>query len=162
MNIEPVGLVNTSLVVKINIVRKFFARREVRKLGWSAVSLLLPEVTVLIATYEKWVAKRLKEKMLQQFPDDQENPVRWGSDYLELPYFVIMGGFRVELERPDGPQASAGSGNFTGYQCVSRTNGQSCYCMDPWPLKSLESDDSNRKLNTSQKTLNKRNILRSY
>ena len=62
--------------------------------------MLFPEVPLAVAMFENKTADMLKREMLklkEGKPEWDQWKARW--DDLALSYFVIMGGFRVRLEK---------------------------------------------------------------
>ena len=66
VNIEPTipEDENDNIFMKID---KFLAKRAIKKLGWSIVSLFVPEIALAVAAYERSTAIILKEKVGEEF-----------------------------------------------------------------------------------------------
>ena len=92
---------------------KWLAKPWVKKLGWTIVTLVLPEVPLVLAVFEKKTAKMLREE-IRKLPDFGK---KWDPD-LTVSYFATMGGFCVkevtnegglEQDRIAGSQAVTGA-----------------------------------------------------
>ncbi|KAF8855012.1 hypothetical protein BDZ45DRAFT_805329 [Acephala macrosclerotiorum] len=106
VNIEPDNEVNPTLVRMIRIRRlresktllKLLAKRVVRKLGWSFVTLLVPEGVMAIAAYERRTAHLLLDAINEIISNrnsrvpDQPGIEKWD---MNLAYYAVMGGFVI-------------------------------------------------------------------
>lgn len=105
VNIEPEGNYNHMLFRIIPVlgprpggaetksskaVARFLASKPVRKLGWSFVTLIVPEGAMTIAAYERSTAHRLRNK-LKDIPGYHDFDTRLG-------YYAVMGGFVIPNE----------------------------------------------------------------
>lgn len=121
VNIEPPeNKYNPTLVRMIRIRRlrenrtllKLLAKRVVRKLGWSFVTLLVPEGVMAIATYERKTAQLLRDainniiRKHNSLDSVQPKIDEWD---MNLAYYAVMGGFVI-------PEAdyNAANNNFKG------------------------------------------------
>lgn len=105
VNIEPEGNYNHMLFRIIPVlgrrsggeetksskaVARFLASKTARKLGWSFVTLIVPEGGMTIAAYERNTAHRLRNK-LKDLPGYHDFDTRLG-------YYAVMGGFVIPDE----------------------------------------------------------------
>ncbi|KAJ4361109.1 uncharacterized protein N0V89_001678 [Didymosphaeria variabile] len=68
---------------------KFLAKRSIRKLGWSFVTLIMPEGVMAIAAYERKTASILRKEVNKVIPKESD---QWD---MFLAYYAIMGGFVI-------------------------------------------------------------------
>ena len=101
--------------------------RWTKRLGWSIVTLFMPEVTFAIALYESRSASILREKMKSIYQGHVDKPeagnagaptanntvtAQYSLDAWEnksLSYFVLMGGFRIVRGETVNPHLLPGS-----------------------------------------------------
>jgi hypothetical protein len=115
VNIEPENNTNTTLFRIFGVqegieqhrdwlvesLGQFLAKRMVRKLGWSCVTIIVPEAILAVAMYERRAAIRLTTAMKKTMPTttvggsgskDSEDDDQWN---MTLSYYTIMGGFCI-------------------------------------------------------------------
>ncbi|PHH85438.1 hypothetical protein CDD83_415 [Cordyceps sp. RAO-2017] len=97
VNIEPTNEMNYRFSKLCGFAIPYLSNRDlgkilvkswVRKLGWGLVTLIVPEGSMAIATYERRTAKLLREKMNEIKKDEKE----WD---MSLAYYAVMGGFVI-------------------------------------------------------------------
>lgn len=77
---------------RTNAKQAWYAKRQLwRKIGWLVMTLLVPEMTVYTAWFQRREAKRLKNLNINS-PSNQE---KWGMKHA---FYAIMGGFVIDIE----------------------------------------------------------------
>lgn len=105
VNLEPEGNYNYSnMIIQIipvlgrksgastkssRAVARLLASKTARKLGWSFVTLIVPEGAMSIAAYERWTAHRLRTKVKDH---------GYANFDTRLGYYAVMGGFVIPNE----------------------------------------------------------------
>ena len=117
VNIEPEGNYNDILFIIFPVlgrrsggastkssraVARLLASKTARKLGWSAVTLIVPEGVMAIAAYERSTAHRLRTEV--------KKIDEYGYFDTRLGYYAVMGGFIIPNEECITTQTVTGVG----------------------------------------------------
>jgi len=99
VNIEPKDNENKNLFKLIPALEnkwlgKFLASRIVRKVGWSCVTIIVPEATLAVAAYERRTALLLREAT-KKVTDHDDKQIHEFWDPM-ICYYAVMGGFVIE------------------------------------------------------------------
>jgi hypothetical protein len=129
VNIEPRNIANTTLFRVfgvqgedrrryrrewVNRLSILLAKRWVRKLGWSCVTIIVPEATLAVAMYERRAAWLLTKAMKQQGKGNGSDvDPKQHSWNITLSFYAVMGGFRITNlgSTPQGTNRQSIQGN---------------------------------------------------
>ncbi|KAI5804819.1 hypothetical protein DFH27DRAFT_645128 [Peziza echinospora] len=113
------------LWLKIINARRFIMRSWVHKVVWAVLSVVMPELSLLMAVSEYQLAERLLATLRQL---DAETKKQTFKDWdLSMTYYVLMGGFYLEIKEDDHDDADRSNNPPATRDIRSESGGKSAH-----------------------------------